>query len=141
MGAFVGRKVTFSPTGAGAPVTGMRTKSITINNEPIDITTDDDSGFRTLLTDDPAQRSISMSVEGITKDDELIKLATAGGSNLISEYTMTFPGLGTITGDFFIGTIELGAPYNEAVTFTATIESSGEFVYTPVTPAPATPTP
>ena len=134
MGAFVGRKVTFSPTGAGAPVTGMRTKSITINNEPIDITTDDDSGFRTLLADDPAQRSISMSVEGITKDDELIKLATAGGSNLISKYTMTFPGLGSITGDFFIGTIELGAPYNEAVTFTATIESSGEFVYTPVTP-------
>lgn len=136
MGAFVGRKVTFAPTSAGAPVTGMRTKSITINNEPIDITTDDDSGFRTLLADDPAQRSISMSVEGITKDDELIKLATAGGSNLISEYTMTFPGLGSITGDFFIGTIELGAPYNEAVTFTATIESSGEFVYTPVTPTP-----
>ena len=139
MGAFVGRKVTFSPTDAGAPVTGMRTKSITINNEPIDITTDDDSGFRTLLADDPAQRSISMSVEGITKDDELIKLATAGGSNLISEYTMTFPGLGSITGDFFIGTIELGAPYNEAVTFTATIESSGEFVYTPVAPTPAPP--
>ena len=136
MSAFVGRKVTFSPTAAGAPVTGMRTKTITINNEPIDITSDDDLGFRTLLADDPGQRSISMSVEGVTKDDELIKLATAGGSNLISEYALTFPGLGTITGDFFIGTIELGAPYNEAVTFSATIESSGAFVYTPVVPGP-----
>jgi len=27
--------------------------------------------------------------------------------------------------------VELGAPYNEAVSFSATIESSGEFVYTP----------
>jgi predicted secreted protein len=131
MGAFVGRKVTFTPTAAGAPVTGMRTKTITINNEPIDITTDDDNGFRTLLADDPAERSISMSVEGITKDDELIKLATAGGSNLISGYKLVFPGLGEIEGDFFIGTVELGAPYNEAVSFSATIESSGEFVYTP----------
>jgi len=134
MSAFVGRKVTFSPTGAGAPVTGMRTKSITINNESIDITSDDDSGFRTLLADDPAERSIDMSVEGVTKDDELIKLATAGGSALISEYTLTFPGLGAIVGDFFIGSMELGAAYNEAVTFSATIQSSGEFTYTPVGP-------
>jgi len=134
MAALVGRKVTFTPTGAGAPVTGMRTKTITINNEPVDITSDDDNGFRTLLNDDPAQRSIDMSVEGITKDGELLALAAAGGNALISEYTMDIPGIGAISGDFFIGTIELGAPYNEAVTFSATIQSSGEFIFTPVAP-------
>lgn len=135
MPALVGRKVTFTPTGAGTPVTGMRTKTITINNEPIDITSDDDSGWATFLDEDPAQRSIEMSVEGITKDDSLIELATEGGSNLISEYTLEFEGLGSFTGDFHIGSLELGANYNEAVTFSCTIRSSGEMVWEPSTTA------
>ena len=131
MAALVGRKVTFTPTGGGAAVIGLRTKTISINNEPIDITSDDDSGFRTMLASDPAERSIDFSAEGILKDDALIALASAGGSALVSEYTMEIPGIGTFVGDFYFGSIELGAPYNEAVTFSAEIQSSGEFVFTP----------
>lgn len=126
MAALVGRKVTFTPTGSGVPVTGMRTKTITINNEAIDITSDDDLGWQTFLDADPAQRGIDMSVEGITKDATLISLAVTGGSGLISEYELDFEGLGTFTGDFHIGSLELGASYNEAVTFSCTIRSSGE---------------
>jgi predicted secreted protein len=131
MAALVGRRVTFTPTGSGVAVTGMRTKTITINNEPIDITSDDDSGWQTFLDNDPAQRGIEMSVEGITKDAALINLAVTGGSGLISEYELEFEGLGTFTGDFHIGSLELGAPYNEAVTFSCTIRSSGEPTWTP----------
>lgn len=134
MPALVGRRVTFAPTGSGVAVTGMRTKSITIANEAIDITSDDDDGWKTLLDEDPAERSITMSVEGVTKDDRLIELATTGGSELISEYTLTFEGLGTFTGNFHIGTLELGAPYNDAVTFSCTISSSGPMVYDTTTP-------
>ncbi len=126
MAALVGRNVTFTPTGSGVPVTGMRTKTISINNEPIDITSDDDNGWQTFLDNDPAQRGIEMSVEGITKDAALINLAVSGGSALISEYELEIQGLGTFTGDFHIGSLELGAPYNEAVTFSCTIRSSGE---------------
>lgn len=133
MPALVGRRVTFTPTGAGAPVTGMRTKTITLSNEPIDITSDDDSGWRTFLAEDPAQRSIDMAVEGITKDNELMKLAAEGGSGLVSEYTLNFPGLGSFTGDFYIGTLELGAPYNEGVTFSCNIQSSGPQVFVEAT--------
>lgn len=126
MPALVGRRVTFTPTGSGVPVTGMRTKTITINNEPIDITSDDDNGWKTFLENDPAERGIEMSVEGVTKDATLINLAVTGGSALISEYELDIAGLGTFTGDFHIGSLELGAPYNEAVTFSCTIRSSGE---------------
>lgn len=126
MAALVGRRVTFTPTGSGVPVTGMRTKTITINNEPIDTTSDDDDGWQTFLDNDPAQRGIEMSVEGITKDAALINLAVTGGSALISEYELELEGLGTFTGDFHIGSLELGAPYNDAVTFSCTIRSSGE---------------
>ena len=122
MAALVGRKVTFIPTSVGVPIAGMRTKSITLNNEPIDITSDDDTGFRTLLESDPALRSVDMSVEGVTKDDDLIALAAAGGDDLVSEYTLAFEGLGEFVGNFYIGSLELGAPYNEAVTFTCNIQ-------------------
>jgi len=130
MSALVGRKVTFTPTNGGAAVIGLRTKSININNEPIDITSDDDNGFRTLLNEDPAERSIDFSAEGILKDDALIELASAGGSMLISEYEMDIPGIGKFTGDFYFGSIEIGAEYQEAVTFSAEIQSSGEFTFT-----------
>lgn len=129
MTALVGRKVTFTPTNGGASVIGVRTKSININNEPIDITSDDDNGFRTLLNEDPAERSIDFSAEGILKDAQLINLASAGGALLISEYEMDIPGIGTFTGDFYFGSIEIGAEYNEAVTFSAEIQSSGEFTF------------
>lgn len=129
MSALVGRKVTFTPTNGGAAVIGVRTKSITINNEPIDITSDDDNGFRTLLNEDPAERSIDFTAEGILKDAELINLASAGGSMLISEYEMDIPGIGSFTGDFYFGNLEIGAEYNDAVTFSADIQSSGEFVF------------
>lgn len=135
MPALVGRDVTFTPTVGGVPVTGMRTKTITINNEAIDITSDDDLGFRTLLDTDPSERSIDISVDGVTKDDDLIALAAAGGGNLVEEYTLDFPTLGSFVGNFYIGTLELGAAYQDAVTFSATIQSTGAFVYTPATTA------
>lgn len=130
MSALVGRKVTFTPTAGGAAVIGARTKSITLNNEPIDITSDDDNGFRTLLGEDPAERSIEMSVDGILKDDALIALAATSGSMLISAYTLDIPGIGSFAGDFHFGSIEIGAEYQDAVTFSATIQSSGKFQYT-----------
>lgn len=131
MAALVGRKVTFTPTSSGGTaVTGMRTKTITISNEAIDITSDDDDGWRTLLGSDPALRSIDIAVEGVTKDAQLIELATTGGDGLISGYSLEFEGLGTFTGNFYIGSLELGAPYNEAVTFSCTIQSSGEMTWT-----------
>src|SRR5688572_7350611 len=107
MPALIGRRVTFTPTGAGTPVTGMRTKTITINNEAVDITSDDDSGWQTFLSEDPAQRGITLAVEGVTKDAALINLAMTGGAGLISEYTLEIEGIGTAVGDFHIGTLEL----------------------------------
>jgi predicted secreted protein len=49
---------------------------------------------------------------------------------LISEYTLDIPGIGEFEGDFYLGSIEIGASYNEAVTFSATVQSSGQFTFT-----------
>lgn len=131
MAALVGRKVSFTPAGGGSAIVGARNKSISFANEGIDITSDDDGGWQTFLAADPAQRGITMTIEGVLKDDTLIGLATGSGSSLISEYDLAFEGIGTFNGDFHFGNIELGAPYNEAVTFTATVSSSGPITFTP----------
>lgn len=124
MAKLVGRKVKITRTTTdGVVVSGVRTKNLTINNEEIDVTDDDDDGWRSLLNDS-GMRSIDMSLEGVTKDSALIA-AAASGTNLIAEYTVEIPTIGTFTGEFRIGNVQLGAPYNDAVTFTADMKSTG----------------
>lgn len=128
MAAFVGRSVVVEVN--AATVAGARTKSFTIGNEPVDITSDDDSGFRTMLSV-AGTKTLDMTIEGVTKDGALIALAS-GSSGLIEGVEITFPGVGTIAGDFFVASVEVGATYNEATTFSASLQSSGAYAYTPV---------
>lgn len=109
---------------------GVRTKTVTINGEPIDVTTDDDSGFRTLLAD-PATRSIDLSVEGITKDATLRAIVAGGGSQMLTDITVEYPDGSVIAGDFYLVSVEESGEYQDAVTFTASLQSSGAFTYTP----------
>ena len=129
MSAFAGRDAILT-VATGVP-NGVKTKSVTINNEPIDITSDDDNGFRTMLAD-AGTMSVDMSVEGVVKDNQLVLLATGDG-DLIKACSIDFPGVGTISGDFFIASLELGAPHNDQATFTASLQSSGAFTFSAAT--------
>jgi len=122
----VGRKLLITKDGTN--IASVRTKTITINNEAIDVTTDDSSGFRTLLAE-AGQSQIDLSVEGLTDNDELIE-AAANGTALIATYTIEFPSGATISGDFRLNNLEIGAEYNAAITFTAEIHSTGSYTYT-----------
>jgi len=114
----------------GVSIVGARTDNVTLNNEPLDITDKDDSGWRTMLADAGA-RSVSCEVQGILKDDALIADATGDAETvLLTECVVTISGLFTLTGDFYLQGLQLGAEQGDAVTFTATLESSGAFVAT-----------
>lgn len=128
MAAAVGRTLTL--TYGGAVIAGARTKTITINGTPVDITSDDDSGYRTLL-EASGEKQIDMSIEGLAKDDVLVE-ALANNGTLIAEVVLTLPSGATITGDFRLNSVELGAPYNDAVTFTAELQSTGSWAMVPV---------
>lgn len=111
-----------------------RSKTITLGSESIDVTSDGDDGFRTLLSE-PAQRSIDMSVEGVLRQDDFVSVyLDPTNSTFLEAYTLVFPGIGSVTGDFFLSSFEMGAPYNEATTFTASVQSSGEWTFTPEGP-------
>ena len=111
-------------------IAGVRTKTVTINGEPIDITSDDDSGFRTLLAS-AGTRSIDLSVEGVTKDATLRAIVAGVSSQLLTDISVEYPNGDTIDGDFYLVNIEESGEYQDAVTFSASLQSSGPFTYTP----------
>lgn len=127
MAALSGRKLRIKK--GSTAIAGARTDSLTINNEPVDITDKDDLGWRTMLSE-AGVRSVDATVEGVIIDDVLIEAVMA--SNLISAYTVEIDGIGDFTADWFISSLELGGEQADAVTFTANIQSSGTVTYTGV---------
>lgn len=137
MAGFNGRALTidFNST----TLVGVQTRGFTISAEPVDVTTDDDSGERTLLPD-PGVRSMEVTVSGISSDEVLIAEIMTGivgrtlKSATINLATGTAAGVvtpGTLTGDFFVASVEINGEHDGAVEFSATLQSSGAITYTP----------
>ena len=120
--AVSGRKLRISR--AGTAIVGARTDSVTINNEPIDITDKDDAGWRTMLAD-VGVRSLSCEVEGVLKNATLLGIGVGTSSALLEACTAEVEGIATFSGNFYLQSIALGAEQADTVTFTATLESAG----------------
>lgn len=128
MAANVGRNLKIKR--GTAVIAGVRQKTITANGEPVDITSDDDSGYRTLL-DVAGTQSLDISVEGVTKDNDLRAVIMAGGTLMLNDINIEYPNGDTISGDFFLNSVEETGAHNDAVTFSASLQSSGQWTYTP----------
>ena len=134
MAASAGRKLRIkydadgAGAGASAVIAGARTDSMTIANEPINITDKDDAGVQALL-DDIGTQSMSMSVEGVVIDDTFLDLAIgAGEGTALHAFELDFIGASTITAadGFFISNFQLnGAEGTDPATFTMDLTSSG----------------
>lgn len=128
MSAATGRKLIIKRD--GTKIAAVVTKSIAINNEPIDITNDDDDGFRTLL-EDSGVRSIDLSVEGVHTDDAMLTAAGSVSPTLIEDMDIVFPSGLTISGDFRMNNYEDSGESAGRVQFTATFQSTGAWTFTP----------
>lgn len=113
-------------------IAGVRSKTVAINGSPVDVTGDDDDAYRTLLSEH-ATKSVDLTVEGVTKDDVLLQAITVAtpGAQLLSDIEVEYPDGATLAGDFFLATYEEVGAHDDAVVFTATLQSSGPFTYTP----------
>jgi predicted secreted protein len=131
--ALSGRSVRISRNGSN--IVGARADSVTLNNEPLDITDKDDSGWRTLLAD-AGLRTLSCEIEGVLKDDVLLSDSVDTPTTaLLKECVVTISGLATFTGDFMLQNLQIGAEQADVVTFTATLES-GESMTPTIGPYP-----
>ncbi|MFA5387045.1 MAG: phage tail tube protein [Candidatus Paceibacterota bacterium] len=129
MAANTGRRVKFY-WGGNSPadeILGVREKSVSINGEPIDVTSDDDLGWRSLLTE-PSQNEINISISGVVKDRRFITDWFSG--NRTQPVSVVFPSGDRIDGTFFIGSLSETGPYNDAHTFEAEVMSTGIITYT-----------
>jgi len=129
MTASAGRQITVH-FGGNSPtdlLAGVREKGVELNGEPIDITSDDDDGWRTLLTI-PAQNEINISLSGVSKDN-ILKTHWFNGSRS-QPSTITFEDGSTITGTFFLASFSETGTYNEATVYEAELQSSGIVTFT-----------
>jgi predicted secreted protein len=107
----------------------VRTKGVSINAEPIDVTNDDDAQWATKLVD-AGQVAVSISVAGVAKNHTLLAEALAAGDRVQST-VFEYPGGGKIQADFFLASYAENGEYNGAATFEAEFQSTGAVVYTP----------
>lgn len=119
MAETLGRKVTISV--GGSVVATARTTSMTINNEAVNITSAGDDGIRRMM-DEAGEKSVEITLDGLYTDASLMDLALA--TSLLEAVVLDY-GTYTLGGDFFLSSYNEGQPYNEAVTFSATLMSSG----------------
>lgn len=125
----MGRKITISRGGSPAePIANVRTKTVSINREPVDATDDDSNGWRELLGE-PGQSELNMTVEGVFASDTILSEALDTSSGLVA-HTLEFDDGATIEGDFFLATFELTGEYNGVATYSFELQSSGEVTYT-----------
>lgn len=127
MPAISGRKLRIKR--GSTAIAGARSDSITINNEPIDITEKDDLGWRKYLAD-AGVRSIDCEVEGILEDSTFLALAVGTASALLEAYTIEVQSIGSFTGNFFLASFAVTGEQADATTFTASIQSSGAITFT-----------
>ena len=113
---------------------GSTSGSISINNEPIDITNKDDSGWRTLLAD--GKRSADVSFNGINLDDNTIgQVRTNHLAQTAEDFTVVIPGdaagsAGSYTFSGVITSLEEAGEEGGALTYNVTVQSSGAVTFT-----------
>ena len=115
---------------------GITSKGVSIAKEAIDITSDEDNGFRTLL-DDVGSKTLDISFSGVTKDTTIRTLINTDGSQLYTDITVEFPPVGAqttgdiISGSFFLNSVsETGGDSNGTISFDGALQSSGSWTYT-----------
>lgn len=106
-------------------VGGLRTKSITINNEQVDITESDTAPWRVLLGD-AGLRSASISGSGLFKDDAAFnRLEDLAFQGSLEDYQMVFGNGDYIQGQFQVASLEYAGDHNGEQQYTLTLESGG----------------
>lgn len=113
---------------------GLNSKSITINNSAIDVTTPDcTTPGGALWTETLAGvKSVSVSGDGFfedsTQEGTLAALALADDNTELFEIVV--PGLGTYAGTFRLTSFDFGGETEGGVTYSLSLESTGAVTFT-----------
>ena len=125
-------------TGTPATIGGLRSTSMSINGEMVDVTTKDSNAFVTSGNDKARDllqgggiRSMSISASGVFTDsstENLLRGFAFDGS--IQNYDLVFGDGSKIAGAFLITSYERAGEYNGEETYSVTLESHNTITYT-----------
>lgn len=114
----------------GTAIGAFRTTNLTINNQLVDITTKTAGRNRTLLSAGGIT-SMSISGEGVFEDAAVeytvLGYATAGTNNA---FGIVLPNGDYVDGSWQVSSYTRTGNYDDAETFSITLESSGAVTYT-----------
>ena len=125
-------------SGSESTVAGLRSTSMAINGEMVDVTTKDSNPLVAGGADKAREilegggiRSMSISASGVFTDSALendIRISAQKGQ--IREYKLVFGDGDDITGNFLITSYERAGEFNGEETYSMTLESSGQVTHT-----------
>tara|TARA_B100001094_G_scaffold245026_1_gene241452 strand:+ start:890 stop:1303 length:414 start_codon:yes stop_codon:yes gene_type:complete len=111
---------------------GMRSTSMTLNDEMVDVTNKDSSRARTLLAQGGVN-SMTVSGSGVFTDTASeTTLRAKFDVSALTNYQFLVPDFGTYTGSFQLTSLEYAGEYNGEVTYSFTFESSGALTFATV---------
>lgn len=130
MAGFNGRELTFDWD--ATTLVGVRSRTANMSNEMVDVTTDDDSGWRTLLAD-PGVKAVEITIGFISSDEILLAEfhnASVTGETLQMDLPSSLATPGNVSGTYHLSSLELTGEHDGAVEGSATFMSSGALTYT-----------
>ena len=106
-------------------IAGLRTTQMSINGEPVAITSKDSGGWRQLLSG-AGVRSVSVSGAGVfTGSDAELRIKNHALGGVIDSYELSFEGGERMQGDFLVVRLDYSGEYNGERSYTLSLESSG----------------
>jgi TP901-1 family phage major tail protein len=120
-------------TGTFVTLAGLRTRSLSLNAEAVDVTHSESAGrWRELLAGAGVKRA-TLTGAGIFRDaasDALTRQIFFDG--LLRDWQIIVPDFGVITGLFQITRLEYRGEHNGELGFDMTLESAGALAFAPV---------
>jgi len=128
-------------SGSYETIGGLRSSSITLNDESVDVTTKSSSGYRNLLAG-AGVNSISISGSGVFTDDtqegnlkdaylgqlQFQADGTTANTPAFTNFEFIVPDFFKFTGAFQITSLEYAGEYNGEATYSMSFESAGIIV-------------
>ena len=125
-------------TGTPATIGGLRSTSMTINGEAVDITTKDSNAFISSGNDKARDllqgggvRSMTLSASGVFTDSSTENILRGFAfDGAIQNYDLVFSDGSKISGAFLVTSYERAGEFNDEETYSVTLESSNTITYT-----------
>ena len=117
--------------GSQTTIGGLRSSSVTVNQEMSDITNKSSTSLHRELLAGGGVQSVTISGSGVFTDSaaETTLLTNMGGAAHAS-MSFVIPHLGSYTGSYAITSLEYAGEYNGEATYSLTAESAGEITFT-----------